>query len=101
MAGGRVLVAGVGNVFLGDDGFGVEVVRRLLEAGAPDGADVRDFGVRGVHLAYELADGKYSTAILVDAVPGGHPPGTLSVIETGPEAGGDGSAADAHSLTPA
>ncbi|GAA2775096.1 hydrogenase maturation protease [Nonomuraea dietziae] len=77
----KVLVAGVGNVFLGDDGFGVEVAGRLLsEAGLPDGVVVADFGIRGIHLAYELLAG-YDEVILVDAVPMDEPPGTLAVLE--------------------
>lgn len=76
----RTLVGGVGNVFLGDDGFGVEVIRRL--AGRPRRArvDVADFGIRSIDLAYALLD-DYEDVILVDAVPGDKPPGTLTVIE--------------------
>lgn len=75
----RVLVAGVGNVFLGDDGFGVEVARRL--AGEPPaGARVRDFGIRGIHLAYQLLEG-FDMLILVDAMARGEAPGTLYVVE--------------------
>ena len=78
-AAARLLVAGVGNVFFGDDGFGPEVARVLL--GEPlDGAKVEDFGIRGLHLAYELLNG-YEHAILIDAVPRGDRPGTLYVIE--------------------
>jgi len=99
----RVLVAGIGNIFLGDDGFGVEVARRLRDEPMGEDVDVADFGIRGVHLACELADGGYHTVILVDAVSRGGPPGTLYVIE--PDAGGrpldDCSVADAHALTPA
>jgi hydrogenase maturation protease len=73
-------VAGIGNLFLGDDGFGVEVARRLAGAGLPDGVDVVDFGIRGLDLAYALQEG-YEAAIFVDTAPGGEPPGTLSVIE--------------------
>ena len=76
----RVLVAGIGNVFLGDDGFGVEVVRRLAERPQPPGVDVVDFGIRGMDLVYALAR-RYSAAILVDASPRGEPPGTVSVVE--------------------
>ena len=54
---GRTLVAGVGNVFLRDDAFGCEVVRLLAEHPVPDGVQIRDFGIRGVHLAYDLLDG--------------------------------------------
>jgi hydrogenase maturation protease len=97
----KVLVAGVGNIFLGDDGFGVEVARRLAMTTLPDGVKVADFGIRGVHLAYELCDG-YDTAILVDAAPRGGEPGTVYVIE--PDAVGTGDEAatllDAHGMQP-
>ena len=82
-----VLVAGVGNIFLGDDGFGVEVARRLTATGQegalPDGVQVGDYGTSGMHLAYDLADHDYDTTILVDAAPRGEPPGTLTVLEIG------------------
>lgn len=96
----RVLVAGVGNVFLGDDGFGVEVVGRLAGEPMPEGVRVADFGIRGVHLAYELLD-DYQVAILVDAVPRGGEPGTVYVVEpdTAP-AGGDHTLMDAHGMEP-
>lgn len=97
----RILVAGIGNVFLGDDGFGVEVVRRLTDGALGEDVDVIDFGVRGIHLAFELADGRYDAAILVDAVSRGGEPGTLYVID--PDVGADHLAPavpDAHSLTP-
>ncbi len=77
---GRVLIAGVGNIFLGDDGFGVEVARRLAAADLPDWVHVVDYGIRGMHLAYDLANG-YESAILVDATPRGGEPGTIYVIE--------------------
>lgn len=76
----RVLVAGVGNIFLGDDGFGVETVARLAGLPLPAGAEVVDFGVRGVHLAYQLLEG-YETLILVDATARGGAPGTVYLIE--------------------
>jgi len=76
----RVLVAGVGNIFLGDDGFGVEVVRRLNMETWPDGVQVMDFGIRGVHLAYQLLEG-YDTLILVDAASRGEQPGTVFLLE--------------------
>jgi hydrogenase maturation protease len=75
-----ILVAGIGNIFLGDDAFGVEVVRRLAERKLPDAVRVADFGIRGFDLAYALQDG-YETTILVDACPHGEAPGTLYVIE--------------------
>jgi hydrogenase maturation protease len=77
---GKLLIAGVGNIFLGDDGFGVEVARRLAQADLPDWARVVDYGIRGMHLAYDLAGG-YSGAILIDATPRGGAPGTIYVIE--------------------
>ncbi|MEU8342145.1 hydrogenase maturation protease [Spirillospora sp. NPDC048832] len=97
----KVLVAGIGNVFHGDDGFGVEVVRRLAERPVPDGVAVTDFGIRGIDLMYALGDG-YRTAILVDAAARGEEPGTVSLVE--PEPGADdfgGAAVDAHGLDPA
>jgi hydrogenase maturation protease len=76
----RILVAGVGNLFLGDDAFGVEVVRELLRRPTPDQVTVRDFGTRGLDLAYTLADG-FDALLLVDTVQRGHAPGTLTVLE--------------------
>src|SRR5687768_5994190 len=75
-SGPRVLVAGLGNIFLGDDAFGVEVSRRLLTAGLPPDVRVMDIGIRSVHLAYELLEADYDTTILVDAVCRGGDPGT-------------------------
>jgi hydrogenase maturation protease len=75
-----VLVAGVGNVFLGDDAFGVEVARRLAQRPQPKEVRVMDFGIRGLDLAYELLEG-YAAVVLVDAVPRGEAPGTLFVLE--------------------
>lgn len=76
----RILVAGIGNIFLGDDGFGVEVAKRLSACNLAAGVKVVDFGIRGFDLAYALQDG-YETTILVDAYPHGQPPGTVSLIE--------------------
>ena len=96
----RVLVAGIGNVFCGDDGFGVEVARRLAGESLGDDVCVRDFGVAGVHLAYEMTNGQYDEVILVDVVSRGGAPGTLYAIE--PDVGDlPAEAADAHGLTPA
>lgn len=80
---GGVLVAGIGNIFDGDDAFGVEVARRLAGRPLPEGVKVVDFGIRGLDLAYALLDG-YRAAVLVDAVQHGVPPGTVSVIEPEP-----------------
>ena len=99
---GRILVAGVGNVFLRDDAFGVEVVRLLAERPQPRGVQIRDFGIRGVHLAYELLNG-YDLFVLVDAAPRGQAPGTVSVLEVdlpGPDDPQAQPVIDAHSLTP-
>ena len=98
---GRTLVAGVGNVFLRDDAFGVEVVRLLAEQQHPDGVEIRDFGIRGVHLVYELLNG-CDLFVLVDAAARGEPPGTVSVLEVElPEVDKmDRPVMDAHSLTP-
>ena len=104
---GRMMIAGVGNIFLGDDGFGVEVARRLAGAGLPDWVRVADYGISGMHLAYDLAEG-FETTILVDASPRGEPPGTVYVMEL--SAGGPVPAAapdsaglqvlDAHGMQP-
>lgn len=77
---GRVLIAGVGNIFLGDDGFGVEVASRLAAAELPEWTHVVDYGIRGMHLAYDLANG-YESMILIDATARGGAPGTIYVIE--------------------
>ena len=79
-AAARVLVAGIGNIFLGDDGFGVEVIRRIAARELPEGVKVTDFGIRGFDLAFALQDG-YETTILVDAYPHGQAPGTVSLVE--------------------
>jgi hydrogenase maturation protease len=76
----RILVAGIGNIFLGDDGFGVRAVQALAESGLPSSVRVADFGIRGFDLSYALQD-EYETAILIDAFPHGKVPGTVSVIE--------------------
>jgi hydrogenase maturation protease len=76
----KILVAGIGNIFLGDDAFGVEVVRRLMNRNLSAEARVVDFGIRGLDLAYALQD-NYETTILIDAYPYGQTPGTVSVVE--------------------
>ena len=76
----KILIAGIGNIFLGDDGFGVEVAGRLANHVFPSGVRVADFGIRGFDLAYALMDG-YETTILVDAYPGEGQPGSLFVVE--------------------
>ena len=74
-----MLIAGVGNIFLGDDAFGPEVARRLAAEDLPGWVRVADYGISGMHLAYDLADG-YDAAILVDASPRGDKPGTVTVL---------------------
>lgn len=76
----RTLVAGIGNIFFGDDAFGSEVARRLLNRPWPPSVHVVDFGIRGLDLAYTLLN-SYDTVILIDALERGGPPGTLYVIE--------------------
>jgi hydrogenase maturation protease len=97
---GRVLVAGVGNIFLGDDGFGVEVANRMATRSWPDGVEVVEYGIRGVHLAYQLLEG-YDALVLVDAVELGEEAGALAVIEPRIGSTGDDSpAVDAHTMSP-
>lgn len=79
----RTLVAGVGNVFQGDDAFGVEVIRLLAGRPQPAGVEIADFGIRGVHLVYELLNG-CDLFVLVDAAPRGYEPGTVTVLEVAP-----------------
>jgi hydrogenase maturation protease len=91
-----ILIAGIGNIFLGDDGFGVEVIRHLAGRQFPASVRVADFGIRGYDLAYALLDG-HDFTILVDAVSRGGAPGTLFVIE--PDVSGH-AAMDAHAMNP-
>jgi hydrogenase maturation protease len=99
----RILIAGIGNIFLGDDAFGVEVVRRLARRPLPDGVRVVDFGIRGFDLACALLDGPLAV-ILVDAAPRGGAPGSLYVIEPDSAVAADPSQAEPvlemHSLDP-
>jgi hydrogenase maturation protease len=96
----RILIAGIGNIFFGDDAFGVEVARRLAQHQFPDTVRVVDFGIRGLDLTYALLD-PYETVILVDAVPRGGIVGTVYVLE--PElrqAGVTGAVFEPHSMDP-
>jgi hydrogenase maturation protease len=93
----RILVAGIGNVFLGDDGFGVAVARRLTGRTLPAGVDVVDFGIRGLDLAYALQD-DYQAVVFVDTAPRGEAPGTISVIE--PELDPGVVSIDTHGMDP-
>jgi hydrogenase maturation protease len=76
----RALVAGVGNLFLGDDAFGVEVCRQLAAMRLPTGARVFEAGIRTLHLAYELLE-EVDLLVLIDAIDRGLPPGTLVMLE--------------------
>ena len=106
---GRMLIAGIGNIFLGDDAFGPEAARRLAAEDLPGWVRVADYGISGMHLAYDLADG-YQTAILMDAAPRGGEPGTVTVLEVAAEHRRDLAAAagplgasrlfDAHGMQP-
>jgi hydrogenase maturation protease len=93
----RVLVAGIGNIFLGDDGFGSEVARRLADGPMPDGVDVVDYGIRGFDLAYALASG-YESAVLVDIAPLGAEPGSLAELE--PPVDENDAEIDSHAMDP-
>lgn len=101
----RVLVAGIGNIFLGDDGFGVEVAASLAARTLPEGVKLGDFGIRGIHLAYELLDG-YDALVLIDALPLGDAPGTVAVIQPDPVVAATAAddvapVVDSHSMSPA
>jgi hydrogenase maturation protease len=100
MSAARVLIAGIGNIFFGDDAFGVEVARRLTQQPLPEGVRVIDFGIRGLDLTYALLD-PYEAAILVDAAPRGGSAGTVYILE--PELilpSVPGSALELHSMDP-
>jgi hydrogenase maturation protease len=105
LAANRILVAGIGNVFLSDDGFGVEVARRLATRDLRAGVEVVDVGIRGMHLAYRLLEG-YRAVVLVDTVRHGGSPGTLYLLEHDLDDPADASRTDAphvdaHGMDPA
>lgn len=102
----RILIAGIGNIFQSDDAFGMEVAHQLSGRALPDGVRVEDYGIRGVHLAFDLLEG-YDALVMVDAVPMGEPPGTLAVIQPEPAAlspstseRGAPPVVDAHTMSP-
>jgi hydrogenase maturation protease len=97
----RILVAGIGNIFFGDDGFGCEVVAHLAKRSWPDGVKVVDFGIRAYDLAYAIMD-SYDATILIDAAPRGEKPGTVYLLELDPHKIeiAEGEIADPHALTP-
>ena len=95
----KILIACVGNIFLGDDGFGVEVAASLIRRQLADGVTVKDFGIRGFDLAYALLD-PWDLVVIVDALAHGEAPGTLYVIE--PDRSGSGDASiNPHGMDPA
>jgi len=99
----RILIAGIGNIFLGDDGFGVQVAQQLSNHDFPSTVRVVDFGIRGFDLAYALQDG-YDTTILIDAFPHGQMPGTVYVVEPDlngpPDSVAQGSFVEPHAMNP-
>jgi len=98
MSAPRILIAGIGNLFMGDDAFGCEVARRLAQRSLPEGVRVVDFGIRSLDLTYAMLDG-YDAVILVDAAPRGQAPGTLYVIEP-QSVEGQNVTLDAHGMDP-
>lgn len=96
----KILIAGIGNIFHGDDAFGVELAQRLLQRTQPDGVKVVDFGLRGFDLTYALLDGSDVTVFL-DATPRGGEPGTLYTIEIDPDIAVSPEApVEAHGMNP-
>ncbi len=97
----RILIAGIGNIFFGDDAFGPRMVRELLEREWPDEVEIVDFGIRGIDLAFALLD-DYFTAIFIDATPQGSEPGTLYLIQVDDETrdGRGVASVDTHNIDP-
>jgi hydrogenase maturation protease len=98
----QILVAGVGNVFFRDDGFGPAVAAMLLERGPlDDQVRITDYGIRGTHLSYDLLDG-VDSLVLIDAVPAGAAPGTVTVLAVDPDDVGPAATTglDAHAMAP-
>lgn len=94
-----ILIAGIGNIFFGDDAFGVEVVHRLSQRIWPTGVRIVDFGIRGLDLAYTLLE-EWDAVILVDAVPRGGVPGALYVLEVEAKTGDEPAQVDPHTMDP-
>jgi hydrogenase maturation protease len=94
----RILVAGLGNIFLGDDGFGVEVARELMKRDLPAGVQATDFGIRAMDLVYALLE-DHDAVIFVDTTQRGDPPGTLYLIEPTVELSGEVTL-DTHGMDP-
>ncbi|PEG33287.1 peptidase M52 [Mycolicibacterium agri] len=96
----RILVAGIGNIFLGDDGFGSEVMRHVPQRLGGPRVQLVDYGIRGMHLAYDLLDG-CEALVLVDAIPCRGAPGTIHVFEADHESLAATAGLDAHAMDPA
>jgi len=96
----HILVAGIGNIFLGDDGFGSEVVRHAAIPPSDPSVRVTDYGIRGMHLAYDLLE-EWDTLVLIDAVPSRGSPGKLHVFQADHESQSETTGLDAHSMDPA
>ena len=95
----RILVAGIGNIFFGDDGFGPEVIRHVPPQLGGPGVELVDYGIRGMHLAYDLLDG-CDALVLIDAVPGRGAPGTVHVFEADHDSLSATAGLDAHAMDP-
>jgi hydrogenase maturation protease len=97
----RILVAGIGNIFLGDDAFGCDVARELSARALPAEVTVRDFGIESYDLAYALAE-NYEVIVLVDATPRGDAPGTTYLVEIDPRelAALEPESPDPHTMNP-
>jgi hydrogenase maturation protease len=95
----HTLVAGIGNIFLGDDGFGCEVIRTLSTQEIPSGVKVIDYGIRGLDLAYALLE-PYETVIFVDAISRGERPGTIYLLQPAAPAAQTQVSLDPHSMDP-
>jgi hydrogenase maturation protease len=95
----RILIACIGNIFLGDDGFGTEVARRLAGREFPPGVILKDFGIRGLDLTYALLD-PWDLVILVDACPRGGEPGTVYLVEPDPVESGADARLETHAMNP-
>ncbi len=98
----RTLIAGIGNIFLGDDSFGVELATLLGREELPEGVQVADYGIAGMHLAYDLLEIAPETTILLDAISRGGDPGTLYLLEIGRDdiPAADEANIEAHGMEP-
>jgi len=97
----RILIAGIGNIFLGDDGFGPEVLRHVFgRVNGSEGVRATDYGIGGMHLAYDLLE-DWDALVLVDAIPNRGSPGTVHVFEADHGSPDAPAGLDAHGMDPA